>query len=62
MAKVTANDVKVGVSVARGILGFLTDIKAKLPKWMHSPLQYGRDRGWWQKGQGPSDFGGGIHR
>jgi len=54
---INTQKIGVAVKVGRKILGFLTDIKDKLPEWARSPLQWGRDRGLWQR-KGPGNFGG----
>ena len=49
MRKVKPEDVKQGIGIARIVLGLLTDIKDKLPKWLRAPLQGGRDNGLWSQ-------------
>lgn len=46
--------INVAVRITRTVLGFLTNIKDSLPKCLRAPLQWGRDNGLWQRGQGPN--------
>lgn len=52
MGKVKIEDVKKGIGIARAILGLLTNMKDRLPKWMRGPLQAGRDAGLWSRKNG----------
>lgn len=49
--------ISIAVRIGRKILGALTDVKDALPQVLRAPLQWGRDRGLWQRG-GPGNIGG----